>query len=56
MTLLQRYIELDSSRRRISFPDERQDPRISQSLFDVTPLKHIGSPREVAYAALFLQR
>ena len=33
---------------------ERQDPRISQSLVDVTPLKRMGSPREVAYAALFL--
>jgi NAD(P)-dependent dehydrogenase (short-subunit alcohol dehydrogenase family) len=33
---------------------ERQDPQISQSLVDVTPLKRMGNPREVAYAALFL--
>jgi NAD(P)-dependent dehydrogenase (short-subunit alcohol dehydrogenase family) len=33
---------------------ERQDPAISQSLVDVTPLGRMGQPREVAYAALFL--
>jgi NAD(P)-dependent dehydrogenase (short-subunit alcohol dehydrogenase family) len=33
---------------------ERQDPAISQSLVDVTPLKRMGQPQEVAYAALFL--
>jgi len=33
---------------------ERQDPAISQSLVDVTPLKRMGQPREIAYAALFL--
>ncbi len=33
---------------------ERQDPAISQSLVDVTPLKRMGQAREVGYAALFL--
>jgi NAD(P)-dependent dehydrogenase (short-subunit alcohol dehydrogenase family) len=33
---------------------ERQDPAISQSLVDVTPLKRMGQPKEIAYAALFL--
>jgi NAD(P)-dependent dehydrogenase (short-subunit alcohol dehydrogenase family) len=33
---------------------ERQDPAISQSLVDVTPLARMGQPREVAFAALFL--
>lgn len=33
---------------------ERQDPAISQSLVEMTPLKRMGQPREVAYAALFL--
>jgi NAD(P)-dependent dehydrogenase (short-subunit alcohol dehydrogenase family) len=33
---------------------ERQDPNVSQSLVDVTPLKRMGQAREVAYAALFL--
>jgi NAD(P)-dependent dehydrogenase (short-subunit alcohol dehydrogenase family) len=33
---------------------ERQDPAISQSLVDVTPLGRMGQPHEVAYAALFL--
>jgi NAD(P)-dependent dehydrogenase (short-subunit alcohol dehydrogenase family) len=33
---------------------EKQDPAISQSLVDVTPLGRMGQPREVAYAALFL--
>jgi NAD(P)-dependent dehydrogenase (short-subunit alcohol dehydrogenase family) len=33
---------------------ERQDPAISQSLVDVTPLGRMGQPREIAYAALFL--
>ncbi len=33
---------------------ERQDPAISQALVDVTPLKRMGQPKEIAYAALFL--
>jgi NAD(P)-dependent dehydrogenase (short-subunit alcohol dehydrogenase family) len=33
---------------------ERQDPAISQTLVDATPLKRMGQPREIAYAALFL--
>jgi NAD(P)-dependent dehydrogenase (short-subunit alcohol dehydrogenase family) len=33
---------------------ERQDPAISQSLVDVTPMKRMGQPKEIAYAALFL--
>jgi len=33
---------------------ERQDKAISQSLVDVTPLKRMGQPKEIAYAALFL--
>jgi NAD(P)-dependent dehydrogenase (short-subunit alcohol dehydrogenase family) len=33
---------------------ERQDPAISQSLVDVTPLKRMGQAKEVGYAALFL--
>ncbi len=33
---------------------ERQDPALNQSMVDVTPLKRMGRPKEIAYAALFL--
>jgi NAD(P)-dependent dehydrogenase (short-subunit alcohol dehydrogenase family) len=33
---------------------ERQDPALTKPLVDMTPLKRLGSPREIAYGALYL--